>query len=107
MNQIKKSIKHDFPHLSPSEKDSHTLLIPVPPITKERKLEILKDMKQMVENSRQVVRNIRASARSDLKKGGLTKDQLFKAEKQIQELVDSSLKKLDKLQNDKQKSFEK
>ena len=107
MKQVKKAIKQYFPHLSPTEKDVHTLLIPVPPVTKERKLEILKDVKKKVENSRQAVRNIRAAARSDLKNGDLSDDQRFKAEKQIQDLVDNSLKNLDKLQNDKQKSFEK
>jgi ribosome recycling factor len=33
MKQVKKAIKQYFPHLSPTEKDVHTLLIPVPPVT--------------------------------------------------------------------------
>jgi ribosome recycling factor len=104
---VQKALKTDFPHLSPTEKDDHTILVSVPPVSKERKLELLKDMKQMVEKSRQAVRNIRASARADLKKGSFTSDQRFKAEKLIQHLVDESLKNIDGLHNDKQKSFEK
>lgn len=70
-------------------------------------MEVLKEMKLMVEGSRNSIRNIRASARSDLKKGGFTKDEIFKNEKQIQDMVDVTLVKVDQLFKDKQKSFEK
>lgn len=79
----------------------------MPPVSKERKLEVLKDIKLTVENTRNSIRNIRASARSDLKKGGFTKDEIFKNEKQIQDMVDSSLVKVDQIFKEKQKSFEK
>ena len=92
--------------MSPSKKDSNTITIPIPKITR-KKTDILQDCKDTVENSKLTIRNIRASASADLKKSGLSKDEIFDLDKEIEELVKKSLGKVDQLFTVKKQELQK
>lgn len=73
--------------------------VPVPPMTEERRRDMVKLVKGEAESARVAVRNIRRDANSDLKElekeKEISKDELKKAEEGIQKLTDAAVKAID------------
>ena len=73
--------------------------VPVPPMTEERRKDMVKMVRGEAENSRVAVRNIRRDANSDLKElekeKEISKDDLRRAEESVQKLTDSAIKEID------------
>ncbi|MDR0762995.1 MAG: ribosome recycling factor [Bacteroidales bacterium] len=72
--------------------------ITLPPLTEERRRELVKMCKTETENSKVVMRNIRRDTNEEIKKmtkDGLSEDLGKKAEKDIQDQTDSYIKKTD------------
>ncbi|MBX2837228.1 MAG: ribosome recycling factor [Gammaproteobacteria bacterium] len=73
--------------------------VPVPPMTEERRRDMVKLVKGEAENARVAVRNIRRDANSDLKdlekEKEISKDELRKAEEGIQKITDSAISSID------------
>ena len=73
--------------------------VPVPPMTEERRRDMVKMVKGEAENSRVAVRNIRRDANSDLKElekeKEISKDDLRKGEESVQKLTDAAIKDID------------
>lgn len=84
--------------LNPSD-DGKVVRIGVPPLTTERRQEIVKQLRERVEESRISLRNIRHDAlnkaKDQEKNGEITKDDLHDAEKKLNEMVDSYNHKLE------------
>ncbi len=80
--------------------------IPMPPLTEERRRDLVKVVKQEAEQARVAIRNIRRDANSDfkdlLKEKEISEDEERKAEENIQKLTDSYVGKIDKVLSDKE-----
>ncbi len=72
--------------LNPSD-DGHVVRVPVPPLTEERRKEIVKTTSSKVEDAKVAIRNVREDARKELKTAELPEDVTKKAEKGIDELT--------------------
>lgn len=73
--------------------------VPVPPMTEERRRDMVKMVRGEAEGSRVAVRNIRRDANSDLKElekeKEISKDDLRRGEESVQKLTDSAIKDID------------
>ncbi len=73
--------------------------VPMPPLTEERRRDLVKVVRQETENGRIAVRNIRRDANSDLKEllkeKEISEDEERKAQDQVQKLTDAAIKKMD------------
>ena len=80
--------------------------IPMPPLTEERRKDLVKVVKQEAEQARVAIRNIRRDANSDfkdlLKEKEISEDDERKAEERIQKLTDTFVGKIDKVLADKE-----
>lgn len=89
------------------QNDGKTIRLIFPPLTEERRKEIVKDISKMAEAKKVHVRNIRRDTIDDLKKlkknGDITEDDLKKSEKKVQDLTDKYIKTIDSLCEAKQK----
>ncbi len=76
-----------------------TIRIPIPPLTEERRLDLVKMAKSKAEDGRVAARNIRRDANSALKRllkeKQISVDEERDAEDEIQQLTDSIIKQID------------
>lgn len=72
--------------LNPAD-DGHIIRVPIPPLTEERRREIIKNASGKVENAKVAIRNIREDARKNLKTAELPEDAKKRAEKEIDDLT--------------------
>ncbi len=86
--------------LNPSD-DGHVIRVPVPPLTEERRKEIVKTASGKVEEAKIALRNIREEARKELKTAELPEDVTKKAEKDIDNLTKEYVTKIDDAFKDK------
>lgn len=91
LGDIERAILSSELSLNPSN-DGKVIRISIPPLTEERRKEIVKVAKNTAEQSRVSVRNIRRDANDELKKlekdGEISEDDLKRGEEQIQKLTD-------------------
>ena len=80
--------------------------IPMPPLTEERRRDMVKVVRHEAEQGRVAIRNIRRDANSDfkdlLKEKEISEDEESKAEENIQKLTDTYVAKIDKVLADKE-----
>ena len=97
---IEKAIMTSDLGLNPAS-DGTNIRLPIPPLTEERRKEMVKLVKKFGEDSKIAVRNIRRDANDQLKKQEkekeLSEDQRHDAENQVQELTDKHIKKIDEI----------
>ncbi len=94
---ISKAIREDQTlGLNPSD-DGHVVRVPVPPLTEERRKEIVKTASAKVEDAKVAIRNVREDARKELKGAELPEDTVKRAEKSIDELTKNFTDKIDTL----------
>ncbi|MBP5244184.1 ribosome recycling factor [Succinivibrio dextrinosolvens] len=83
--------------------------VPLPPLTEERRKELVKIVKNEVEQSKVEIRNIRRDANAEVKdlqkNKEISEDEQRSAEEKIQKLTDASIKKADDLLAAKQKEL--
>lgn len=72
--------------LNPSD-DGRVVRVPIPPLTEERRKEIVKTASKSVEESKVKIRNVREDARKDVKSAELPEDAKKRAEKAIDDLT--------------------
>lgn len=81
--------------------DGTNLKIPIPPLTEERRKELVKIIKKFGEDAKIAVRNIRRDANDHLKKEEkdkkISEDQLKDAEHKIQKLTDEHTGRIDEV----------
>ena len=76
------------------------VIINVPPLTEERRIELVKQVKMEIENSKISIRNIRQRANDEMKKLGklgLSEDLERDAEASVQKLTDSFSQQVDQI----------
>lgn len=72
----------------------------IPPLTEERRVKLVKQVKNEGENARVSIRNGRRDANEEykrMKKDGLAEDEVKRAEDNIQEITDEFVKKVDEI----------
>lgn len=83
-----------------------TIRIPIPPLTEERRRDLVKVAKAEAENARVAVRNIRRDANSTLKdllkEKEISEDEARGAEDDIQKLTDSVIKDIENILTEKE-----
>ena len=108
LSAVEKAIMSSDLGLNPSN-DGNVIRIPIPPLTEERRKEIVKMVKKMAEEARIAIRNIRRGANDDLKgkkkEGIISEDDEKRLEKRIQELTDEHIQMIDNILKDKEKEI--
>lgn len=106
VHPIEKAIQTSELGINP-QTDGKTLRIIFPPLTEDRRKEIVKDIAKISEESKVSIRNIRREAvekfKAMKKNSEITEDDLKQAEKKTQELTDHFVKEIDKMAQAKQK----
>ncbi|MEW6193929.1 MAG: ribosome recycling factor [Bacteroidota bacterium] len=89
--------------------DGTNLKIPIPPLTEERRKELVKIVKKFGEDAKVALRNVRRDTNDHLKKveknKELTEDQLKEAEKETQKLTDEHIAKIEEMIKHKEKEI--
>ncbi len=100
IRSIEKSIQESDLGLTPSN-DGKIVRLPIPQLTEERRKELVKVVRNMAEEHRVAVREIRRDAMRHLKelvdKGEVGADEEHRAEGRVQELTDEHTKQIDEL----------
>lgn len=100
LGEIEKAIQSSELSLNPNN-DGKVIRINIPPLTEERRKEIVKLAKNTAEHSRVAVRNIRRDANDELKKaekdGNLSEDDLKRAEEKVQKLTDQYIEQINEI----------
>jgi len=90
------------------QNNGEVLRISVPPLTEERRKDLVKKAKAEVESAKVTIRSIRRSALDSgkkLEKEGVPEDEIKQLEKEIQALTDKFTEKADKLFEHKEKDI--
>jgi len=108
IGEIEKAIQKSELSLNPSN-DGKVIRIAIPPLTEERRKELVKQAKGQAEQSRVAIRNIRRDGNDELKKqqkdGLITEDGLKTAEDELQKLTDNFIQEINKILDDKEKEI--
>lgn len=108
ITEIEKSILTADLGLNPSN-DGKVIRISIPPLTADRRKELVKQAKAIAETSRTAIRNIRRDGNDELKKqqkaGELTEDSLKQEEDKLQKLTDSFIAEIGKVYDSKEKEI--
>lgn len=107
LNDIAKGIINANLGFAP-QNNGEMLIINVPPLTEERRKELVKKGKSEGENAKVVIRNHRKDALDmvkDLKSEGLSEDMAKDAEGEIQNITNYNIKKIDELVELKEKDI--
>jgi len=103
---IEKAILNSNIGLTPSN-DGRLIRLILPPLTEERRKEIVKDLRRKAEDDKVALRNIRRDAIDKLKKlekdKKITEDELKRSEKEVQDLTDKHVAKVDEVLAHKEK----
>ncbi len=108
LQSIEKAILTSELGLNPLN-DGNVLRIPIPPLTEERRKDLVKLCKKFAEEGRIAVRNVRRDAIEHLKKmekeEHLSEDDRKRAENEVQKLTDKYIKLIDELLEHKEKEI--
>jgi ribosome recycling factor len=80
----------------------------IPPLTEERRKDLVKQIKNMAENTKVSIRNARRETMEDFKKlqkEGFAEDEALDAEHKVQEMTDQYVKKVDVIVTAKEKEI--
>ena len=106
--EITKTIQRSDLGLNPLT-DANVIRLPIPPLTEERRKDLVKLVKKLAEEGKVVVRNIRRDANESLKKAEkdrlISEDDSRKAVERMQELTDKYIKAIDALVEKKEKEM--
>lgn len=108
MDAIEKAIRDANLGMNPSS-DGNVLRLAFPPLTEERRKELVRVVKNMAEDGRIAVRNVRRSARTDLaeleKESEISADDLERAEKELEKLTHRHVEEIDRLLDAKEREL--
>ncbi|MCL2138943.1 MAG: ribosome recycling factor, partial [Treponema sp.] len=108
IGEIEKAILSSELSLNPSN-DGKVIRITIPPLTEERRKELVKMAKNQAEQSRVAIRNIRRDGNEELKKkqkgASITEDEESKAEDGLQKLTNDFIDKINKVLEEKEKEI--
>jgi ribosome recycling factor len=106
VSAIEKAIRTAGNGLNPMS-DGTVIRVPVPPMTEERRKEVVKQLQKTLEDHKTAIRNIRRDGNDQVKKAA--KDKLISADdekragEEIQQLTDAEIKRIEELFKAKEK----
>ena len=108
LKAIEKAIQLSDLGINP-QNDGRVIRLVFPQLTEERRVELTKQVKKYGEDAKVAIRNLRRdavdAAKKAQKKSEITEDDLKKTEKDIQELTDKYVKKVDEAVSAKEKEL--
>ena len=108
LRQIEKAIQKSDIGINPNNAGK-VIRMQFPPLTEDRRKDIVKDVQKLAEETKVQIRNVRRETIEKLKAmkkaSELTEDDLKQGEKKTQELTDKFTKKVDSISADKQKEI--
>jgi ribosome recycling factor len=91
------------------ENDGNVIRMPFQPLTEEKRKDIVKSLKKMAEDARVAIRNIRRDSNEEVKKSqkdhDISEDEEKKLLKEIQDVTDEWVKKVDEAEKVKEKEI--
>jgi ribosome recycling factor len=106
LGTIEKAIRTADLGLNPMN-DGKIIRVPVPPLTEERRRDMVKHLHKVLEEHRTAVRNIRRDGNDAIKKAlkdkKITEDDEKRAMEEIQRLTDDEIKKMEDMSKAKEK----
>lgn len=108
LGDIEKALMASDIGITPAN-DGKVIRLNFPPLTEDRRKDLVKQAKALAENNRVAIRNIRRDALEAIKKeqkdGKITEDDAKKATDDLQKLTDNYIKEIDKIAQDKEKEI--
>jgi len=108
IKDIEKALLASDLGLTPSS-DGKLIRLAIPPLTEDRRKELVKVTGKMCEDYKVAIRNIRRDSNEFLKmakkEGDISEDDLFKGQDQVQEITDEFVKRIDEIFKEKEKEI--
>jgi len=105
LQAVEKAIRESDLGLNPAG-SGETLRVPMPPLTEERRKELIKVVRHEAENARVAVRNLRRDAihslKEALKKKDVSENDERRAQDDVQKMTDRSVAEIDRLLGQKE-----
>jgi len=106
IGEVEKAILKSDLGLTPAN-DGRTVKIPIPPLTEERRKQLVRVVKKMGEDCKVAIRNVRREGNDDLKNlekdKALSEDELRRAQDQVQKLTDRFISMAEQVTTQKEK----
>jgi ribosome recycling factor len=106
LGAIEKAIRTSELGLNPMN-DGKLIRVPVPPLTQERRQDMVKQLHKVLEEHRTAIRNIRRDGndaiKKELKDKKISQDEEKRALDEIQKLTDGEIKKMEEMSKNKEK----
>ena len=108
ISSIERAIMQSDLGITPSN-DGNVIRLAFPPLTEERRKELVKQVHHRAEESRVAVRNVRRHAKEEMEKlerdASISQDDLIRAEKELQKLTDRFVTEVDEIQGHKEQEL--
>jgi len=108
IGNIEKAILKSDLGLTPAN-DGKIIRIAIPPLTEERRKELVKVVSKTAEEYKVAIRNIRRDSNEQLKEfkksGDISEDEAFKAQDEVQKITDEYIKLIDDVYQEKEKEI--
>jgi ribosome recycling factor len=108
IGEIDKAIRSAGLGLNP-QNDGKIVRIPVPPLTEDRRKEMVKHLHKILEDHRTAIRNVRRDGNDALKKAmkdkKISEDEEKKSLEEVQKLTDAEIKKMEEMSQAKEKEL--
>ena len=105
---IEKAIMQSDLGISPSN-DGNVIRLSFPPLTEERRRDLVKQVHHRAEDGRVAVRNVRRHAKEEMEKlerdAAISEDDLIRGEKELQKLTDRYVAEIDEIQGHKEQEL--
>jgi ribosome recycling factor len=106
INAIEKAIMRADLGLNPSN-DGNVIRLVFPQLTEERRRDLIRVVRHLAEDGRVAVRNVRRHVKDDIEalEGDVSEDDVRRAEKELQEMTDSHIQRIDELLEKKEEEL--
>ena len=104
MKDIERGIYEADLGLTP-QNDGNVIRINIPPLTEERRKELVKQVGKIAERDKVALRNVRRAANDDVEKSGETEDAIKQGKKDVQDLTNKYVKKIEDIAKEKEKDL--
>lgn len=108
IKEIEKAIISSDLGITPSN-DGKLIRLPIPPLSEERRIDLVKVSKKYGEDTKVHIRGVRREGNDELKKlqkdSTITEDDLRRGEGEIQKITDAEIKKVDELLKKKEEEI--
>lgn len=108
LKAIEKAIQHSDLGINPNN-DGTVIRLSFPPLTQERRKDMVKLVHHKAEEGRVAIRNLRRAARKDLealeKDGDISSDELDRAEKELEKVTHEYVAEVDRMLQHKEQEL--